>query len=562
MPNGEIADLGSSLARLLLWCAVWSIAGAVLVGAGYGLMRRRSPEPRDAIAEPRARRYLRIALGSLWIVDGLLQAQPRMPAGFVPAEMNPRVQSAPQWYGSLVAPLLRAWTRHPVAADAAVVVVEIGVGVLFLVAAGGLLARVAAWAGISLALLIWALGEAFGGLLVAGASWLTGAPGAALGYALVAALLLAPATWWHSGRANLLLRRGVAGWLLIGAVLESLPGEGFWHSAGLSMPFADGASQPQPDWLVAPIRSLADTAGRSPVAVNAVIVVLVVAVAVWLWFDARTGAVCAAIVLCLATWWLAQDLGILGGTATDPDAGLPLALVIAAALPAWSRRADLSPTRSAVGDGARVGVVALALGLVVVIPTVLAVGLAGPADSAAVAADSAGGLRTIPPRPAPGFALIDQHRRPLSLAGLRGKVVLLTFLDPVCSSDCPLIANQLAIADRRLGALARQVEIVAIDSNPLFPDVADVAAFTDSHGLGGLANWHFLCGPADSAQAALAEYGITVDIPAVGMIEHSEGLFFIRPDGTEAAYLDDGAAEQLTETYAQQVEKQLRRMLQ
>ena len=36
----------------------------------------------------------------------------------------------------------------------------------------------------------------------------------------------------------------------------------------------------------------------------------------------------AGIALCLATWWLGQDFGVLGGMATDPDTALPLALVL------------------------------------------------------------------------------------------------------------------------------------------------------------------------------------------------------------------------------------------
>ena len=56
---------------------------------------------------------------------------------------------------------------------------------------------------------------------------------------------------------------------------------------------------------------------------------------------------------------------------------------------------------------------------------------------------------------APAFALTDQDGQPVSLASLRGKVVLLTFLDPVCTADCPLIAQEFRAADLMLGAAAR-----------------------------------------------------------------------------------------------------------
>ena len=77
------------------------------------------------------------------------------------------------------------------------------------------------------------------------------------------------------------------------------------------------------------------------------------------------------------------------------------------------------------------------------------------------------------------------------------------------------------------------MEIVAIDTNPVFTGVEDVAAFTESHGLSDLPNWHFALQvrPA-TVSDVLAEFGIAVTVPAVGMIEHSEAIYFITPDGS------------------------------
>jgi cytochrome oxidase Cu insertion factor (SCO1/SenC/PrrC family) len=136
-----------------------------------------------------------------------------------------------------------------------------------------------------------------------------------------------------------------------------------------------------------------------------------------------------------------------------------------------------------------------------------------------------------------------------------------TFLDPVCSDDCPTIANQLAEADRRLGRLAGKMQIVAIDSNPLFTHVADVRAFTTSHGLGDLANWHFLAGPGPVLQDLLASYGVQVQVPTVGMIEHDSGIYFVGPDACTRSYLSDGADEVLTSGYAAAVTREVRRLL-
>lgn len=579
MPSTDtpIVGLGGALLSLLLATLAAVALVALTIGAGVWIFAAQDrplvSRSRAALfgspthrVEPRARLFLRVAFGLLWIADGLLQAQPKMPAGFVADVLGPGVAGGPGWFDDLVAPVARAWTRHPVAADVATVWIQVGIGLLILVGGSGWLAKVALWGSILWSAVVWSIGEAFGGLLAAGASWLSGAPGAVLVYAAASGLLLVPWDWWDSGRAPTIARRFAAVWLSLGAVLQALPGERQW-SAGIADMFVDGARRSQPGPLVRPIARLASLATNDAAALNAVIIVVLVSVATALWFTGRAAVIVAAIVLCAATWWLAQDFGVLGGTATDPNAALPLGLLLATALPGWSRatRSAAAPAPAAASRRVRTslgaGVVTLAVGLGLVVPAILTSTLGRPADAVAVAADSSGGWRRIPPRPAPAFALTDQRGKPVSSASLRGKLVLLTFLDPVCTSDCPLIANQIAVADRELGSLAQRVEFVAVDSNPIFHYVADVNAFTESHGLGTLSNWHFLCGASDTVQGVLADYGISVDVPAVGMIQHSEGMYVITADGREAAYLDDGAGTQLTGTYADQLRDEIRKLL-
>lgn len=574
-PTG--GGLGPLLWALLLRSLVWAAVVAVVVAGIVWLVAGRRPAAAGRIrqlsfgaagaAEPRARRFLRISFGVLWVLDGLLQAQPRMPAGFMDEVQSHAAGTG--WLVDVLDPLARAWTRHPVAADAATVWVQVGLGLLFLLGGSGLLIRLASVAAIAWSGVVWVLGEGVGGLLHAGATWSSGAPGAVLPYAVAAALLLVPLRWWESGRAQLLARRSSAVLLAAGAVLQALPAEGAWTATGAAAPFAAGAEQRQPGIALWPITHLATAGATHPALVNAVTVALVAAAALAVWLSGRTAVLAPVLVLCAATWWLAQDFGVLGGMSTDPGTALPLGLLLVSALPGWSAGAaparaaepgtQPAPARLRLGAGAAVAT--LAVVLAVVLPLVMVAVLPGPADATAIAADSGGGLRTLPPRPLPDFALTDQRGAPVSTSSLRGKLVLVTFLDPVCDSDCPLIANQLAAADRQLGDLAGRVEIVALDTNPLFPRVEDVAAFTDSHGLTDLPNWHFICGPAASMQDLLAEFGVAVSVPTVGMIEHSEGIYFVTPDGLEAAYLDDGANAQLTTAYSQQIRDEIRSLL-
>src|ERR1035438_4220215 len=95
---------------------------------------------------------------------------------------------------------------------------------------------------------------------------------------------------------------------------------------------------------------------------------------------------------------------------------------------------------------------------------------------------------------APAFHLTDQQGQPVSLASLRGKVVLLTFLDPVCTSDCPLIAQEFRQAAQLLGGQSRQVELVAVVTNPVYNQPAYTAAFDRQEHLASLPNWQYLTG--------------------------------------------------------------------
>jgi cytochrome oxidase Cu insertion factor (SCO1/SenC/PrrC family) len=517
----------------------------------------------DRAAEPVARRIVRIGFGALWLVDGLLQAAPDVPAGFR-APLAEGLAGTPGWYAAVVRPLADVWTRHPVVADASTVWVQCGLGVLILACASGPLLRAGLWTSILWSLVVWVGGEFSGGLFAPGAGWLTGAPGAVLTYVAAALLLLAPWSWWVSGRASRLARRFVGGWMLVTAGLQALPWEKAWTGAGLSGPFTDAAGNAQPSLLSSPITSLADLARHSPVVVNGMLLAALMVIGAGLVLSRSTLYVGAGVALCALTWWLAQDFGVLEPAATDPNTALPLGLLLVSALPGWrtaGQPAVTVRTRTPAYRDALIAAVA-AVGLGAVLAPLLVTGtLLGPADAAAVAADSEGGLTSLPPRRVPDFRLVDQAGRTFTRADLRGTLTVITFLDPVCSDECPVIASQLALADHRLGSLASRIQIVAIDSNPVFTHVSDVASFTRSHGLTDLTNWHFLAGSSTQLQDLLAAYGIAVQVPAVGMIAHDEGIYFVGPDLRTASYLHDGATVGLTGSYADAVAGEVRALL-
>jgi cytochrome oxidase Cu insertion factor (SCO1/SenC/PrrC family) len=150
-------------------------------------------------------------------------------------------------------------------------------------------------------------------------------------------------------------------------------------------------------------------------------------------------------------------------------------------------------------------------------------------------AGSSGSLNS----PAPGFTLTSQAGRQVSLASLRGKVVLLTFLDPVCTTDCPLIAQEMRQADSLLGAKAAGVELVAVVANPTYLSTAFTTAFTRQEGLDQVPNWLYLTGSLSQLRAVWQHYGVEVEnLPAGAMSAHNDLAYVISAAGVIREEID------------------------
>ena len=140
---------------------------------------------------------------------------------------------------------------------------------------------------------------------------------------------------------------------------------------------------------------------------------------------------------------------------------------------------------------------------------------------------------------APPFQLTDQNGTQVSLASLRGKVVLLTFLDPVCTSDCPLIAQEFRAADQILGAKSRHVELVAIVANPVYRAVTYTRAFDRQELLTSMPNWRYLTGSLAQLKQAWRNYSVAAEIvPSGGMIAHNDVAYVIDATGRTRTELD------------------------
>ena len=77
--------------------------------------------------------------------------------------------------------------------------------------------------------MVWVFGEAFGGIFAPGASWLFGAPGAALFYVVAGVLVALPRLAPGRRPSSAGGCCGESGVFFIGmGVLQAWPGRGFW----------------------------------------------------------------------------------------------------------------------------------------------------------------------------------------------------------------------------------------------------------------------------------------------------------------------------------------------
>jgi cytochrome oxidase Cu insertion factor (SCO1/SenC/PrrC family) len=694
----------------------WGMTRTWVAGRGRASLSLAAP----AIwHEPRARRLLRVGFGALWLFDGILQAQPQMAGGLPSQVIEPAASSSPAWVQHLVNAGGTIWSYHPVQTGVASVWIQAGIGMWLIFGVRGWSSRLAGLASAGWGLIVWAFGEAFGGIFAPGLTVLFGAPGAVLVYAVAGALITLPERVWTTARPGRLILGGMGVFFAGMAVLQAWPGRGFWQGtiggrpgtlAGMVQSMA-GTSQPHV--LSALVSAFGNFTAAHGFAVNLFAVVVLTGMgaafcAAAVRADAQLAriGVAAGAVFCLADWVLVEDLGFLGGLGTDPNSMIPLILLFTvgylALTPAprdstatvtapveseapgavaafeaavtsvtvadhMARPAAVAAVKAgmvgtvsmagadrglgpvelsgsgagtesvtragaglAAGAGAGPGAglaagagdtpgteavsgagagptagtatgagagptagpagetdiapgpetaaeqgiapeaagpqlpsgtlssgmpssgmparlaslrraVAAASGRSVAAFGAVGVILVGAAPMAFASADhnadpiiaqalagSSGSFDT----PASNFTLTSQDGRQVSLASLRGKVVLLTFLDPVCTTDCPIIAQEMRAADTILGARAKDTELVAVAANPTYFATAFTRAFTRQEGLDQVPNWLYLTGSLPQLQAVWRHYGILVEnVPAGAMSAHNDLAFVIDASG-------------------------------
>lgn len=292
------------------------------------------------------RRNLQIALGGLWVLDALLQCQPDMfrPDFYGTLLMMNRTPP-PAWLWTWITDVEPTVIAHTAVVNATAVLVQlcVGLGLLWRPTVRPALALSVPWA-----LVVWLFGEMGGGIFVGGGSALTGAPGPALVYAVVALLLWPrrPDDGTTAAEGGLVPRRATPWvWVVLWLGTAALEGGYLDRSPTYASQAMDTAALTGPRWLHAAGEAVGGLVGGHGAlfAAGSGIVQAAVGLAI-LWPAARRGAVVGGVALALFYAVTGQAFGgvlsngltgIMSSGATDPGTG-PIVVLLALSL--WPRR--------------------------------------------------------------------------------------------------------------------------------------------------------------------------------------------------------------------------------
>ncbi len=300
------------------------------------------------------RRGLQIALGCIWLLDGLLQFQSYMYShAFITEIIEPTAKGQPGFISDPILTLAHFYGHDLTLWNTLAAEIQCAIGLGLILSRRTV--RPALFVSFAWAFVVWWFGEGFGTILSgAPVSPLMGAPGAVLVYGLIG-LLVWPkdpegersvAEGERSVADGGLLgdRGGLVVWSLLwleAAVLWMLNVD---RSKGAIHEQIAGMASAAPHWLATTQSSVANASQGDGATIATLLALASVLIALGVWTRWRPGALALGVVLSLAYWVFGQSLGgpFWAGQATDVNTG-PLFVLLAFTLmprPSPSRRAE------------------------------------------------------------------------------------------------------------------------------------------------------------------------------------------------------------------------------
>lgn len=138
-------------------------------------------------------------------------------------------------------------------------------------------------------------------------------------------------------------------------------------------------------------------------------------------------------------------------------------------------------------------------------------------------------------KPAPSFQLRDQTGAIIALDRLRGRPVVLTFLDATCTTECPITAQYLDQTAQFLGPRSKDVTWLALSVNPANTP-ADANTFIAKNKV--VVPLHILLGTQAQLAPLWKAYSIAVAPSPSGDTQHTIATYLIDRWGHEREVLD------------------------
>jgi hypothetical protein len=267
--------------------------------------------------------FLRLSFGSLWILDGILQLQPEMSYGFISNVVTPVINGLPAFLQPYLSPITIIWAAHPVLFDSISAIIQIAIGSGMLIFNKGHRLDAVLIISITWGIVVWTIGEGFGGTILPGASYLTGFPGSAIVYVLVSVVLILRIGQPSKTRIISLF---IAIIFSLSALEQALPSNGFWYRGAISSIPGGMASNVQPVQLQSMLYWFSSVFSSTFMTWNSVFVALFLAIAIFWSLDSKY-APYLTILASILIWVVFQDFGVIGGYGTDPNTALPMILL-------------------------------------------------------------------------------------------------------------------------------------------------------------------------------------------------------------------------------------------
>jgi len=264
-------------------------------------------------------------LGAFWILDGLLQFQPKMfSSDFVSGVLVPNLNGQPFFLHGIIAFGIFLWNLNPPLLNTLAALIQVAIGILLFFPPSDKKFRIGLYISIFWGLVVWLFGEGAGDLLTGSSSIYTGAPGSVFMYVVISVFLLV------SERIKLTLLPKITAWVLIlGAILQLQPS--LWTSGGVQESLMAGTMESVHVLATFPTY-ISNLLSVNPIVGNWILVLFAFVIGIALLFRPNRITGTIAFIFIFLIWWLGQDFGMLttliAGTTTDPNTAPLLALLI------------------------------------------------------------------------------------------------------------------------------------------------------------------------------------------------------------------------------------------